>query len=396
MKRSPLLLSSAGAALFQVSLLSLAAAENAAILQKQLRDTRISVEQSRNQTDTLDAAPPPPNSGDALYTVQKGDNIWSLSRRFQVDQEAIKQANGLSGDSPVIHIGQKLRIPGKATLPGVPPEPAAAASARPAAAAEAELPPESLLGTREYVIREGDSLLGLAFRFGVPQNELQRLNQLENADAIRAGQVLRIPASAASNARPAADNHGDPAGPTQHSPAVPSEPEPDAIAQDFPVFEPNVEEAPDQEEMGAYDPAVLTKAAAIEEGVSQHDPSLEAPAKAASLDRPSPGLSPESLPDTAPRPSSYDPEIGGAEAVAPDLRVTGFGLYIVRKTDTVTGVAARHALSVAELIHLNRHLEPGSRLVPGEVLRVAPGNLLLLPEDAPVPTATGVTASIDS
>lgn len=43
------------------------------------------------------------------YTVQAGDTLWLLSRRFNTTVEAIMQANGLTSD--LLHIGQVLRIP---------------------------------------------------------------------------------------------------------------------------------------------------------------------------------------------------------------------------------------------------------------------------------------------
>ena len=43
------------------------------------------------------------------YTVQAGDTLWLLSRRYGTTVDAIKKLNGLSGD--VINIGQILKIP---------------------------------------------------------------------------------------------------------------------------------------------------------------------------------------------------------------------------------------------------------------------------------------------
>ncbi len=43
------------------------------------------------------------------YTVRDGDTLWELSRRYGTTVEAIRQANGLTGD--MLQIGQVLRIP---------------------------------------------------------------------------------------------------------------------------------------------------------------------------------------------------------------------------------------------------------------------------------------------
>ncbi len=47
-----------------------------------------------------------------IYTVQKGDSLWRVSRTFGVSREAIASANGIGPDD-WLKIDQKLKIPGK-------------------------------------------------------------------------------------------------------------------------------------------------------------------------------------------------------------------------------------------------------------------------------------------
>ncbi len=49
-----------------------------------------------------------------VYTVEKGDSLWKVSRKFSVSRQAIANANGISPDD-WLKIGQKLTIPGHAT-----------------------------------------------------------------------------------------------------------------------------------------------------------------------------------------------------------------------------------------------------------------------------------------
>lgn len=111
----------------------------------------------------LQNVPPqiPDESDTFQYTVQPGDTLWLLSRRYGTTVEAIKRLNGLTGD--MLYIGQVLRIPVSQTG-----------------------------GYREYTVQAGDSLWLLARRFGTTVEEIMRLNGL-TSDLIDVGQVLRIP-----------------------------------------------------------------------------------------------------------------------------------------------------------------------------------------------------------
>ncbi len=50
------------------------------------------------------------------YTVQRGDTLYSLARRFNTTVQTIMSANKLTGTT--IYIGQRLVIPGSASNPG--------------------------------------------------------------------------------------------------------------------------------------------------------------------------------------------------------------------------------------------------------------------------------------
>ncbi|XP_060672771.1 uncharacterized protein LOC125421940 [Ziziphus jujuba] len=50
-----------------------------------------------------------PESSQRTVKIVKGDTLWGLSRKSGVSIDAIKEANGLEGDT--IYAGKKLRIP---------------------------------------------------------------------------------------------------------------------------------------------------------------------------------------------------------------------------------------------------------------------------------------------
>jgi len=61
-------------------------------------------------------APAAPAVGAQTYTVQKGDTLFSIAKRFGVKMKDLQDANGIQNPN-LIKIGQKLTIPGGAGAP---------------------------------------------------------------------------------------------------------------------------------------------------------------------------------------------------------------------------------------------------------------------------------------
>ena len=95
-----------------------------------------------------------------VYTVQKGDSLYSIARKYNVDVNALKQANNLS--SNLLSIGQVLIIP---------------------------------TGTEDYILYKvvsGDSLYSIAKKYGITMQEIMDFNNL-GSTILTVGQVLKIP-----------------------------------------------------------------------------------------------------------------------------------------------------------------------------------------------------------
>ncbi|HWH72628.1 MAG TPA: M23 family metallopeptidase [Candidatus Sulfotelmatobacter sp.] len=96
------------------------------------------------------------------HTVRAGETLFAIARLHGADVDAIKQANGLSGDQ--IQAGQVLRIPGG--KPG-----------------------------RRYAVQQGDSLWELAGRYGISLEDLLASNpQVDNPGHLQIGQEIILPA----------------------------------------------------------------------------------------------------------------------------------------------------------------------------------------------------------
>ena len=121
--------------------------------------------------------PQPPSTG-TTYTVQPGDTLYRIAKRWGVTVEQLAEANAI----PNIHfirVGQQLTIPGKGT-PSSPP-----------------------VTAKTYTVKGGDTLYGIARKFGTTVPKLAEANRLSNVNLIRIGQVLTIPGATTTTPPPA-------------------------------------------------------------------------------------------------------------------------------------------------------------------------------------------------
>ena len=130
-------------------------------------------------TITVTATPSEPFD----YTIQEGDSLEGLSQRFNLGADGpqlIYYQNQalLEPSGGVIYVGQTIKIPLPGTvLPTTTPIPA-------------NLPRGTLI---EYTVLPGDTLAGIAVRFNSIVDDIIEENELDDPNALGAGDVLQIP-----------------------------------------------------------------------------------------------------------------------------------------------------------------------------------------------------------
>jgi len=162
------------------------------------------------------------------YVVKSGDYLGKIAVAHKTGVRQIKELNGLTSD--VVRVGQKLRVPAVASsapaaVPAAPaPKAASVAEVRPVAPvtteeldkldAEAnavvpEAPAEVAVPVEEpateasaaadesvvpYVVQEGEDIIALSISFGVDPAVIREINNMNENDQIKAGQVIKLPA----------------------------------------------------------------------------------------------------------------------------------------------------------------------------------------------------------
>lgn len=118
------------------------------------------------------------SQGASTYTVQPGDTLSSIARRFGVSETRLVQTNGVTNANAVF-AGQTLQLSSGGQVSFGTERPQAALSAG---------------AVRRYLVRPGDTLSGIALRLGIGERALAAVNQLTNTNHLVAGGYLRLPA----------------------------------------------------------------------------------------------------------------------------------------------------------------------------------------------------------
>ena len=110
--------------------------------------------------------------GWGLYTIKQGDTLSDIAARYHTTVAKLVQVNRLPGNGNLIIAGSALKVPGAAAGTG------------------------GGSGPRHHTVVRGDTLSGIASRYGVAQATIARANHLPSSNIVMLGASLVIPGGA--------------------------------------------------------------------------------------------------------------------------------------------------------------------------------------------------------
>ena len=102
---------------------------------------------------------PPEGTTSNIYTVERGDSLYSIAKKFNTTVDTLKKLNNLTSNT--LQIGQYLKL------------------------RSSETP------SLEYIVQRGDTLYSIANKYNTTVNELKRLNNL-TTNTLQIGQKLIV------------------------------------------------------------------------------------------------------------------------------------------------------------------------------------------------------------
>lgn len=127
------------------------------------------------------------NQNSATYTVEKGDNLTKIAKRFDSSVRAIRAANNKNSD--VIRVGEVLVIPvGDEFTPSTTYSPTTTPAPAPA-----------VTNTDVHVVKAGEYPGVIAKKYGMTTKELLSINSISDPRRIQIGQRLKVSSTGSAN-----------------------------------------------------------------------------------------------------------------------------------------------------------------------------------------------------
>jgi LysM repeat protein len=123
------------------------------------------------------------------YTVKKGDNLWTIPKRFGVKRSDFLAANNFDKSS-VIYVGQKVVVPGKNGSLDNPSSPNTVSES-------STYSSDVLPSGNTYVVKKGDNLWTIPKKLKVKRSDFMAVNGFDASTVLQIGQKVKIPGSEA-------------------------------------------------------------------------------------------------------------------------------------------------------------------------------------------------------
>ncbi|KHN50298.1 N-acetylmuramoyl-L-alanine amidase AmiB [Pectobacterium fontis] len=114
------------------------------------------------------------SAGSSRHTVERGETLSSIARRYGVSLAAMREVNKLNKD--IVWVGQRLNIPATGVKQ------------------TASTPVPKKAAPVKHKVVKGDSLSAIATRYGVSMKEIQQANNMRSG-TVQLGQTLIIPSA---------------------------------------------------------------------------------------------------------------------------------------------------------------------------------------------------------
>ena len=113
----------------------------------------------------------PEQSKPDVYTVKAGDTLSYIAKRYGTTVSELVRINGIKNPD-LIYVGQKITLSGNGAKKG---------------------------SGGTYTVKKGDTLSGIAQKYGTTVSELVRLNGIDNPNLIYPGQKIKLPRGKSSS-----------------------------------------------------------------------------------------------------------------------------------------------------------------------------------------------------
>ncbi len=127
---------------------------------------------------------------DSVYIVQKGDTLYSLSKKYEITVNELRVANNLS-ENDVLKVGQKLQIPSANILNAV--------TLTQKKSDSVQKTEKSKVDSQKYKVQKGDTLYALSKKYEISVADLMSLNQMDSSSTLKIGQEILVPQKKTEN-----------------------------------------------------------------------------------------------------------------------------------------------------------------------------------------------------